>query len=410
MNKQTFIPEPKLIQKYAEVMVNYALGNGRGLKPGETVFLVGQECTKPLFIAIRNEIYRQGGNVLTRYLPDDTYRYGLNRSLIELGTEEQLKHFASNHWQGIASDTQHILFILSEPDIHSMKGLDAKRVGMLSTAASPFMDMRAKQERMGKQTWTLCYYPTESIATEAGTDVETYWKRIVNACHLEDENPVQTWKNLQEKIGRLTQKLNALHIESVHVVGEDVNLHILLGEYRKWLGATGQNIPSYEVYISPDWRGTEGWMRINQPLYYSGTKISGIYLRFEGGIVVEASANENEPLLLEMLAKPNANKVGEFSLTDGDDSAITEFMACTLYDENRGGKYGNTHIAVGNSYRNSFSGDIQAPTETAWEEMGFNHCSQVHTDMVSTSNRTVTATLKDGSKKIIYKDGHFTLD
>ena len=126
-------------------------------------------------------------------------------------------------------------------------------------------------------------------------------------------------------------------------------------------------------------------------------------------VVVQAEAEENENVLTEMIATENADKVGEFSLTDGRFSRITRFMAQTLYDENVGGPFGNTHIAVGKSYHDCFDGDRSAVSREEWDRLGFNE-SSVHTDIVSTADRTVTATLRDGSEREIYANGRFLLD
>ncbi|MEN9561215.1 MAG: hypothetical protein RIQ56_488, partial [Candidatus Parcubacteria bacterium] len=104
----------------------------------------------------------------------------------------------------------------------------------------------------------------------------------------------------------------------------------------------------------------------------------------------------------------NADKIGEYSLTDGRHSRITKVMAETLYDENMGGPQGNTHLAVGMSYRDTFTGDVSKLTNEEAEKLGFND-SSVHTDIISTTRRQVTAHLKDGSEKVIYKDGQFVL-
>ena len=111
-----------------------------------------------------------------------------------------------------------------------------------------------------------------------------------------------------------------------------------------------------------------------------------------------------------MIAQENADKVGEFSLTDKRHSRITKFMATTLYDENMGGTFGNTHIALGNAYKDTFTGDMATVSEEQWAAMGYNSCPKVHTDIISTSDRTVTARLRNGSERVIYKDGQFTLD
>ena len=98
-----------------------------------------------------------------------------------------------------------------------------------------------------------------------------------------------------------------------------------------------------------------------------------------------------------MVATENADKVGEFSLTDRRFSRITKFMAETLFDENVGGPFGNTHIALGKSYHDCYAGDPAELTAAEWERLGFNE-SSVHTDIVSTTDRRVTATLRGGER------------
>ena len=182
-----------------------------------------------------------------------------------------------------------------------------------------------------------------------------------------------------------------------------------VGEQRRWLGGRGRNIPSFEIFTSPDWRGTEGWIRFNQPLYRYGNLVKGIRLAFADGRVTEASAEENERILTEMIATEGADKVGEFSLTDKRFSRITRFMAHTLYDENVGGPFGNTHIALGRSYQDAYAGDPSKVKSEEWDRLGFNN-SSVHTDIVSTSDRVVTAQLRGGEERVIYENGEFQLD
>src|SRR3954447_5872563 len=94
-------PDDRLLKKYAEVMVKYALNNGQGIKAGDTVFLTGQECTADLYLAIAKEIYLAGGNVINNYLPNNTREGSLGRFLIENGTGEQISFFAAPYWQGV---------------------------------------------------------------------------------------------------------------------------------------------------------------------------------------------------------------------------------------------------------------------------------------------------------------------
>ena len=109
-----------------------------------------------------------------------------------------------------------------------------------------------------------------------------------------------------------------------------------------------------------------------------------------------------------MIAQHNADKIGEFSLTDRRFSRITKFMAETLYDENFGGEFGNTHLAVGKSYHDACSEDAKNISEEEFASLGFN-TSPEHCDIIATTDRVVTATLLDGSKKIIYEGGEFKI-
>lgn len=402
--------DESLLRKYAQVMVQYALNNGQGIKKGDTVFLVGQECTKDLFMAVAQEVYAAGGNLITNYLPDNLKENSLARILLQNGTEDQISFFAKPYWQGVVEATDHIMFILSEPDIHYLEGIPASKISMMNSARAPYMKMREQKEQAGKLSWSLCLYGTQSMADEAGLSLDEYWEQIIEACYLREEDPVAKWRAVQKEIEDIKDKLDALEIETLHIKGDDVDLHIQIGANRKWLSGGGKNIPSFEIFTSPDWRGTNGTIRFNQPLYYSGKRISGIYLKFEDGVVVASSASENEDALKEMIAQENADKVGEFSLTDKQHSRITRFMANTLFDENMGGAFGNTHIALGNAYKDTFNGDLSSVNDEQWAQMGYNSCPKVHTDIISTSDRTVTARLRNNTEKVIYKNGEFVLE
>ena len=399
-----------LLKKYAQVMVHYALNNGNGINKGDTVYLVAQECAKDLFVAIAKEVYAAGGNLITQYLPDNIRQTSLSRFLLQNGSDEQISFFAAPYWRGIVDSADHILFIIAEPDIHVFEGLSSFKISMMNSAKAPWFQMRERKEQEAKLSWSLCLYGTQSMADEAGLTLQEYWAQIIEACYLSEDDPVAKWKQVQAEIEEIKNKLDALQIEKLYIKGNDINLEIRLGKHRKWLSGGGKNIPSFEIFTSPDWRGTNGHITFNQPLYYSGKRIAGVHLQFKDGIVVTSSATENEDALKEMISQENADKVGEYSLTDKRHSRITKFMATTLFDENIGGEFGNTHIALGNAYKDTFTGDMSKVSEEEWRDMGYNSCPKVHTDIVSTANRTVTATLADNSEKIIYKDGMFVID
>jgi aminopeptidase len=411
----SYTPSDKVLKKYADVLINFALGGGKGIKKGEVVRVSASESAKPLFIAVCNAVVTAGGHVISNYGPDEEQgdkrrNISVSRYFYEHASEEQLTFFPKKHLTGLAEQMDHSVYILAEADPHALKGIEGKKIMARGKALKPFNDMLNRKEWNGKFTWTIGLYGTPAMAKEAGLSEKEYWQQIIKACFLDEKDPIAKWKSVYRDIEKYRSRLNKLSpkIDKLHAVGEDMDIWYTLGEKRSWHAGSGRNIPSFEIFTSPDWRGTNGWIRVNQPLYRYSNKITGIQLWFKDGVVVKSSAKTNEKLLKEMIATEGANKIGEYSLTDRRHSRITKFMAETLFDENMGGRYGNSHIALGMSYRDTYAGDVSKLTDKEAKRLGFND-SSVHTDVVSTTDRTVTAHLKDGSTKVIYKDGQFVL-
>jgi aminopeptidase len=405
----TYTPPEQVLERYASVLVEFALGGGEGIKSGDVVRVVAPESAKPLYIELVKAVWRAGGHVIAGYTPDEDERGGGSRSFFELASEEQLDHFPSHYMRGIVDEMDHQVSVICDFDPHALESVDPARIMRRGETMKPVLDWRGEKENAGKFSWTLGLYGTAAMAAEAQMSEEEYWEQIIHACFLDQEDPISRWQEIGRKLDQTRERLDALQIDRVHVKGEDIDLRVTLGEGRRWLGGRGRNIPSFELFTSPDWRGTEGWIRFNQPLYRYGNLVQGITLKFADGRVTEASAEQNEPILKEMIATEGADRVGEFSLTDKRFSRITRFMAQTLYDENVGGPFGNTHIAVGRAYQDAYDGDPASLSGEDWERLGFNN-SSVHTDIVSTTDRIVTATLRDGSERVIYRDGEFQLD
>lgn len=396
-------PPAETLEKYADVLVNCALNSGKGMKKGEVVLLQVPECAKPMLIALQKSVLKAGGHYITHYIPDESARH-----FYEMAEDHQLEFFPERMLKGRVDEMDHSIYIEAEVNKKELEGIDPKKIMSHSKIFKPYRDWKDEKENAGKFTWTIALYGTEAMAKEAGLTIEEYWDQIIKACYLNEEDPVKKWREVMAEIDRLKDKLNEMKIESLHIESKDINLNLKLGKNRNWMGGTGRNIPSFEVFISPDWRGTEGEAYFDQPLYRYGNVVKGIRLKFDNGKVIESSAEQGEDVLKEMIATENADKVGEFSLTDIRFSKIDKFMAETLYDENFGGLFGNTHIALGAAYKDSYPGDPSKVKREAWEEMGYND-SVVHTDVVSTSDRTVTATLDNGEQLVIYKNGMFTI-
>jgi aminopeptidase len=404
----SFTPPREILERYANVLINFALGSGAGVQKGEVVRITAHEVAKPLYVELSRAVWRAGGHAIGHYLPNDDADANLPRDFFELASDEQIDFLPATYLHGLVDQLDHQVSILSDTDVHALEGIEPARIMRHGRSLKPYMDWRTEKENAGHFTWTLGLYGTAALAAEAGLSEQEYWQQIIDACFLDHADPIARWREVTEQINGYIDRLNALPIERLHVVGEDVDLRIALGERRRWVGGTGRNIPSFEIFTSPDWRGTDGWIAFNQPLYRYGNLVRGIRLQFSDGRVTQASAEQNEEVITEMVATEGADKVGEFSLTDRRFSRITKFMADTLYDENVGGPFGNTHIALGRSYHDCYDGDPAGVPSAEWERLGFNE-SSVHTDIVSTSDRTVTATMRDGSEQVIYAGGEFRI-
>jgi aminopeptidase len=404
-----FTPAQEILDRYASVLVDFALGGGHGVQPGEVVRVVAPESAKPLYAALNRAVWRAGAHVLGGYVPDDDREVNLARDFYEAASAEQLDYFPALYMRGLVDQIDHQVTLIAPSDPRSLDTVDPARIMRRGESMRPLLDWRGEKENAGRFTWTLGLYGTPGMAAEAGMDIEDYWEQIVHACFLDSDEPLERWREVGLRLEQTRQWLDALDIERVHVEGEDADLWVSIGEQRRWLGGRGRNIPSFELFTSPDWRGTSGWIYCNQPLYRYGSLVKGIRLAFTDGRVTEASAQENERVLLEMIATEGADRVGEFSLTDRRFSRITRFMAQTLYDENVGGTHGNTHIALGRSYQDAYAGDPAPLSQEDWQRLGFNS-SSVHTDIVSTTDRVVTASLRGSGERVIYRDGEFQLD
>jgi len=265
------------------------------------------------------------------------------------------------------------------------------------------------REQTGAFGWTLCAYPTAEQARCAGLSLEEYAAQIKQACFLDQDDPAARWQEVHAEVTRVKKALGELDIMRLRVQSENCDLSVNPGANRRWLGVSGHNIPSFEVFLSPDWRDTEGVYYADQPSYRSGNRVAGVRLTFKAGRVVEATAKEGQDFVRKQLAMDQgAAQLGEFSLTDRRHSRIGAFMASTLFDENFGGAHGNCHVAVGASYSDTYAGDQSTLDAARKEELGFND-SALHWDLVNTEDKTVTALLKDGTSKVIYAGGEFTV-
>ena len=396
-------PSEVILKKYASVLVNFALNSGEGIRKGEVVSIQGDTSALPLLRTVYAQVLKSGGHPILR-LTDESF----SKILFENASDTQLQFFPRAYLKSLVDVVDHRIAVLSDVDPMLLRSIPPEKIMLANSHASQIRKWLFAKEDAGKLTWTLALYGTEGMAKEAGLSLDEYWEQIIAACYLDKTDPLKEWKSTFQQLETMRTKLNALPIEKLHIEAEGTNLWIRVGKFRQWLGGSGRNIPSFELFTSPDWRGTEGVITFNYPLYRYGSVIRDIQIKFHKGLVMKISAKQNEELLRELIRQPNANKVGEYSLTDRRFSRISKFMANTLYDENAGGEFGNTHLALGTSYHEAYTKGTKGVRAATWKELGFNE-SPEHTDIMATTDRTVTAFFHGGQEKVIYQKGQFVL-
>jgi aminopeptidase len=398
-----FQPSQKILRKYASVLVNFALAGGKGMKKNEVVLVSAQTPGLPLAREVYGAVVRAGGHPLVNIIDDD-----FKKILLAAGNDAQAAFFPAEYYRGLGRTIDHSIRILADRDPLFLSAADPRKILLNTRSTRPYRDQLDIKEDTGRFTWTLCLYGTEGVAKEAGMSLRGYWKQIERACFLDKQDPIASWRAVYREMQRIIGVLNRMPVKTLRVRAEGTDLAVGLGEKRRWLGGRGRNIPSFEIFTSPDWRLVEGHVRFDLPLYRYGQIIHDVRLELRAGRIVKARAAKNEKLLREMIAQSNADRIGEFSLTDRRFSRITRFMAETLFDENFGGRHGNVHLALGRAYHDTCSVDPKKLTKKDFQKLGFND-SPEHTDIVATTDRIVTAVLPNGSERVIYKDGEFTL-
>ncbi len=392
------------LDKYADVLV-WGLFTSRTepYKPGDVVLVQYELAALKLAEAVYAKLMERGINPVPRL----ALTPAMESAFYGKADEAQLVFQAPGQAE-LHENLHGAMHLLGPDSLTHLSGVDPKRIAAAAVARKPLRDILVRREERGEFGWTLCLYPTAELAAKAGLSKKDYAAQVVAACFLKDPDPVARWRALYEEVREIKAWLGSIKADYLHVESVGVDLKVSVGERRRWLGLSGHNIPSFEIFTSPDWRGVSGRYFADQPSYRSGNLVSGVRLTFKDGQVAEVSAEQGEQFVRKQLAMdPGASRIGEFSLTDRRFSRIDKFMANTLYDENFGGPNGNCHVAVGSSYSDTYDGDPASLDAVRKADLGFND-SALHWDLVNTEPKRVRAHLADGSDVTIYEDGQFT--
>lgn len=271
---------------------------------------------------------------------------------------------------------------------------------------------RDKEVRM-EIDWCICALPNpywaKDIFDETPDALEKLKDAIYKMCLIDKESPVKAWEDYLISLKKRAEKLNQLKIKTLHyenALGTD--LYLTLPSSYLFKSAADEkilvNMPSYEVYTSPFFKGTNGIVYASKPLVYNGVMIEDFSLTFQDGKVISYEAKKGKDVLKSILeTDEQSSYLGEVALVPYDSPISNTHLVfkTTLFDENA-----SCHLALGAGFPDCI--DSTEKTDEALLEKGIN-VSKTHVDfMIGTSDLKITAQTEEG-EKIIFKDGNFVL-
>ncbi len=391
------------LERYADVLLwGMQKARTKSFKKGDIVLVRFNQRAIKLAELVQIRLIDRGLQTMQRMLATDRMEY----NFFSRAENDQLAFIAPGEKE-MVKNLNGTIFLNAPESLTHLQTIDSRRITTAMIARKPLRDILTRREENGLFGWTLCSLTTPQLARHARMSQKRYTEQIVKACYLNAKDAVAKWEEIFRNAREVKQWLNSMRITGYHIESARIDLRVGHGLQRRWIGISGHNIPSFELFISPDWRQTEGVFFANQPSYRNGNLVRDVRLEFKNGSVCAVEAAQGREFIQEQVGMDaGAARLGEFSLTDTRFSKIDQFMADTLFDENYGGRYGNSHIALGSSYSDTFRGKPAMLTKKLKQQLGFND-SALHWDLVNTEKKTVTAHLAGGRTQVIYENGRF---
>lgn len=393
------------IDALAKLLVRF----GANVQPGQVVGVGSEPGKEPLVRAIAEEAYSAGA----KYVDVSSFDVYVKRSRARHADPETLGYVPP--WLGdrtrMIGELRGASIGLSGPVApHVMDGLDPRLLGrdMLPRVKE---SVAIVQGRLSN--WTIGPCPTPGWAElvhphlDPDAALERLWDDVAQICRLTDGDPVAAW---EERLGRLLEvgsRLDELALDAVRYEGPGTDLTVGLLPTSRWQAAKmstvegivhAPNLPTEEVFTTPDPVRAEGVVTATKPLFTSGVLITGLRVRFAEGRAIEIDADQNAGTLRALAERDEGGaRLGELALVDRE-SAVGQMDTVffdTLLDENAA-----SHIALGQGF--GF-----AVGEEDAEEI---NSSEIHIDfMIGSDELAVTGITKTGDEVPLLRDGNWQI-
>jgi aminopeptidase len=400
--------DANLLERYADLIVSV----GANVQPDQVVVVEALPEAQPLVAAIARAAYDRGARYVEAFYFDANVKR-IRSERAPDGTLEWVPPWLGTRILGIGelNGARIVLVPLVPPGL--LDGVDPARAG-LDRLPTVRESLQTVEDR--SIAWTLSPYPTAAWAkvvypdAPPGEALELLWQDIAHVCRLDEPDPAAAWNVRIDQIWQVARRLDALDLDSLHFGGPGTDLTVGLlpsSRFAKEGGAshtrTGvrhvPNLPTEEVFTTPDPERTSGVVTATKPLDVAGSLITGLRVRFEGGRAVEIDADSNaETLRARCSADEGASRLGEVALVDGESriGKLGKTFFTTLLDENAA-----SHVALGDAY----SAPVGDPVDLARI-----NASSVHIDfMIGSSEVEVTGTTKSGANLPILRGGQWQI-
>jgi aminopeptidase len=389
------------VRSLAELLVRF----GANVQPGQVVALSSEPGKESVARAVAEAAYQAGA----RFVDLQVFDVYLKRARALYADPDTLTFVPPWYGQRMLalSEARAARIVLSGPVApRIMDGIDPELAGRDMLPA-----MRESIAVVNERTtnWTIGPCPTAGWAKlvhpslDDSSALELLWQQIARVCRLDEADPVVAWMQRLDQLVQAADRLDALALDSLHFTGPGTDLTIGLLATSRWLcgrfeTASGlphaPNLPTEEVFTTPDPERVSGTVRATKPLFTSGRMITGLRVSFEGGRAVRIDADEGADTLRSLSRRdPGAARLGEVALVDreGRIGPLQTVFYDTLLDENAA-----SHIALGQGFK--FAVDES--------DAGRINTSEVHIDfMIGGDEVEVTGTTRDGRKLPLLRRG-----